>query len=133
MRIDDPILLKLSRFLDYAARKQKLIASNIANAETPGYQAKELTFQDFLAAEKLRGGAPLRRTNERHLPGKPSLVRPVEHRTAGGSELGYDGNNVDLEKELVELAENVMKFTVMSRLLRGKLDLVRSGIKEGRG
>ncbi|MEJ2082828.1 MAG: flagellar basal body protein [Acidobacteriota bacterium] len=89
MKIDDAVLSRMSRFLDYAARRQKVITSNLANAETPGYKAQDV--------------------------------------------LGHDGNNVDLEKELVDLSENVLKFSVVGRLLQLKLQLIKSGIKEGRG
>ncbi|HOM99901.1 MAG TPA: flagellar basal body rod protein FlgB [Acidobacteriota bacterium] len=133
MRIEDSLLSTMSRFLDYAAQKQKLIASNVANAETPGYRSKELRFEDFLAAERLAGEeGGLRRTLPQHVSGRPTLVRARPLEASEGDEAGYDENNVELEKELVELAENVMKFTTTAQFLRQKLQLVRSSIKEGR-
>lgn len=132
MKIDDAVLSRMSRFLDYAARRQKVITSNLANAETPGYKAQDVRFEDFLAQA---GGGPsaLRKTHVEHLSGKPTLIREEIATTQARDNLGHDGNNVDLEKELVDLSENVLKFSVVGRLLQLKLQLIKSGIKEGRG
>lgn len=132
MKIEEGILNQMKLFLDYAARKQKVISSNLANAETPGYRAKDLQFAQVLEQE-LDGTASIRRTDERHLPARPVLIRPQELEPAAGDSLGYDGNNVDLDKEMTDLAENVLKFSVVSRIVQQRLHLIRSVIKEGKG
>ncbi len=131
MKIDDAVLDRMSRFLDYAARRQKVISSNLANAETPGYKAQDVRFEDFL--EQAEGGpATLRKTHAEHMSGKPTLIREEITRAQAGDNLGRDGNDVDLEKELVDLSENVLKFSVVGRLMQLKLQLIKAGIKEGR-
>lgn len=132
MKIDDVVLDRMSRFLDFAARRQQVITSNLANAETPGYKAKDLSFQGVL--EEVSEGAPgtLRKTQPQHLSGNPTLIREELNRSQTGDTLGHDGNDVDLEKELVDLSENVLKFSVVGRLLQLKLQEIKSGIKEGR-
>jgi flagellar basal-body rod protein FlgB len=129
MRIEESILQRMSAFLDFAARRQEAITSNLANSETPGYRAKNVSFGDFLAAE-MGAGAPMRRTSELHMKGKPTLIRPEE--SQGGDTLGNDGNNVDLDREMTQLAQNVLKFSVVGRLLQQRLHLIRAGIREGR-
>ncbi len=131
MKIEEGVLDRLKLFLDYAARKQQVVSSNLANAETPGYRAKDLRFSDVLQEELT--GAPIRRTDPRHLPGKPTLARLRETAAAGGDSLGYDGNNVDLDKEMTALAENVLKFSVATRMVQQRMHLLRSVIKEGKG
>ena len=132
MKIDDAVLNRMSRFLDFAARKQQVITSNLANAETPGYQAKDVQFQDVLAEAETGGAQTLRKTHAEHLSGKPELIREELSRGHLGDSLGHDGNDVDFEKELVDLSENVLKFSVVGRLLQLKLQLIKAGIKEGR-
>jgi len=131
MKIDEAALERMKLFLDYAARKQKTIASNLANSETPGYRAQDVKFEDVLRDAV---GAPgeLKKTSERHLEARPVLARPGPSIDGKEDTLGYDGNNVDLEKEMTELAENVLRFSVVSRLVQQKLQMIRSGIKEGR-
>jgi flagellar basal-body rod protein FlgB len=130
MRIDESIMDRMSAFLDFAARRQEAITSNLANSETPGYRAKTVPFADFLASE-MGSGTAMRRTSELHLKGKPRMIRSEDGADAGDT-LGNDGNNVDLDREMTGLAQNVMKFSVVGRLLQQRLLLIRAGIKEGR-
>jgi flagellar basal-body rod protein FlgB len=132
MRIEDAIVDRMSRFLDFAARKQQVNTSNLANTETPGYVAKDLRFQDVLEEAKQGTTESLRKTHPEHLGGRPVLIRDEITKTRAQDSLGHDRNNVDLEKELVDLSENVLKFSVVGRLLQLKLQQIRSGIKEGR-
>lgn len=108
----DPIAGRLERYLDLLGARQKLVASNIANADTPGYQTRDIDFQaEFRSAS---GGAP--------------LVQEVE-----GLVTKNDGNNVSLDREARLLSENALRFNLASSLLRSQINLVRSAIKEGQG
>ncbi len=106
----DAIAGQLERYMDLLGARQKLVASNIANADTPGYQTRDIDFQaEFRNAT---GGAP--------------MVQEVEGLTTKN-----DGNNVSLDREARLLAENALRFSLASSLLRSQLQLVRSAIKEG--
>ena len=109
----------LERYLDLLATRQRIASSNIANADTPGYRAKQIDFQaevDALLASPL---PPAR------FPA--ALVR--EDWVAGARN---DGNNVSLDHEMKTIAENVLHFTLASLLLQRKLRGLRSVIQEGR-
>ncbi len=98
--------------MDLLAARQKLVASNIANADTPGYKTRDVDFQfEFMS---LARGAP------------PNVVH------APGLSAKNDGNNVDIDRESRLLAETAMRFNLASSLLRGQIAAVRSAIKEGR-
>ena len=98
--------------MDLLAARQKLVAGNIANADTPGYHTKDIDFQsEFQSA---MAGAP--RVTE-----TPGLVTK------------NDGNNVSLHRESRLLAENAMRFNLASNLLRGRIQRIRTAIKEGQG
>jgi len=131
MNIGDRIFDKMKMFMDYSTRKQKLISSNLANVETPGYKAKDLDFTELLKNEN-GNSVKLEVTSSDHIKGLPELNR-VNVRNRGDSDsMGPDGNDVDLEKEMTHMAQNVLKFSVVSRLFNQKLYTVRSSIKEGK-
>lgn len=93
--------------------RQKLVASNIANADTPGYKTLDVDFQASMKAA-FDGGAP--------------LTAPVS-----GLTVRNDGNNVDLDREARLLAENAMRFNVAANLLHSNLQQVREAIQGGKG
>ncbi|MFQ5698774.1 MAG: flagellar basal body rod protein FlgB [Myxococcota bacterium] len=101
--IPDPTARAVERALAFRDRRQGAIASNIANANTPGYRAF-----DLLLRARMEGGAALapRRTDPRHLSaGGSSNALGVEvERSREPTRL--DGNNVELEGELMKLLEN---------------------------
>lgn len=101
----------LEKYLDLLSARQKLAASNIANADTPGYQTKDIDFQqEFMSM--VNGQQPLTIEAE-GLTDKP------------------DGNNVNVDREARMLAENAMRFNVASVLLRGQINSVKSAITGG--
>jgi len=108
----DPIAAHLERYMDALSTRQKLVASNIANADTPGYRTKDVDFKATL--EGLINGE------------KPE---PVE---VGGLLVKNDGNNVSVDREARLLAENAIRFNLASNLLRSQIRTMKSAIKEGR-
>ena len=102
----------LTRYLDLLAARQKLVASNIANADTPGYRTQDVDFQfEFMSLVKGQQPETIQPTG---LPEKP------------------DGNNVDLDREARLLAENAIRFNLASTLLSKQFKAVHSAIVEGR-
>jgi flagellar basal-body rod protein FlgB len=98
--------------MDLLAMRQKVVAANIANAETPGYRARDLQF-----SKELEGALS---------SSAPSVVE-VDSLPAKS-----DGNTVDLDRELRLLSENALRFQVASGLLRTELQAVRLAIQEGK-
>ncbi len=93
--------------------RQRVVASNIANADTPGYKTKDIDFQaDFRSA--LEAGAP--------------PVFEVE-----GLKIKNDGNNVNLDREARLLGETNLRFSVASQLVRSEIKSMRAAIDEGKG
>jgi flagellar basal-body rod protein FlgB len=102
---------QLERYMDLLSARQKLVAANIANADTPGYRAQDIDFQaEFRNAA---GTAP----------------RIVE---TPGLAARNDGNNVSLDHEARLLSENALRFQLASSLARAQLRTVRSAIEEGK-
>ena len=108
----DRITDGLERYMDLLSTRQKIVASNIANADTPGFKTRDLDFRsEFQSA--LSGGSP----------------RPAE---VAGLAVKNDGNNVNLDREAQLLAENAMRFTLASSLMRSQIRMVKEAIQEGK-
>ena len=106
----DRLAGQLERYMDLLSVRQKLVASNIANADTPGYHTQDIDFQTEF---------------QNSLSGTPHIG------DAPGLPLKNDGNNVSLDRESRLLAENALRFNVASNLLRVQISSLRSAIKEG--
>jgi flagellar basal-body rod protein FlgB len=108
----DGITATLERYMDALSARQRLVASNIANADTPGYKTRDLDFQ-----------AEFR-----------NLIQGFEPRAAEveGLKVRNDGNNVSVDREARLLAENALRFNLASSLIRGRIRMVRAAIQEGR-
>lgn len=107
----DPTAGSLERYLTLVSARQRLVASNIANADTPGYKTKDVDFETELQ-NSLRGLTPLTRE-------------------VNGLTTKNDGNNVDLDREARLLSENALRFTVGSNLLHSKLKIFKMAIEGG--
>ena len=108
----DHIAGDLERYMDLLSARQKLAASNIANADTPGYKTLDIDFR-----------SEFRNALEQAAP------HPME---VAGLTTRNDGNNVSLDREARQLAENALRFSAASGLLRTQIRMVRTAIQEGR-
>jgi flagellar basal-body rod protein FlgB len=116
--------------------RQQILASNIANADTPYYKARDFDFKETFA--KLKGlrdaGEPeplaMRHTHPRHMDGAPGTFRiadtPLLYRTETQS--AVDGNTVDMDVERAEITDNTMQYQILSQLLSDKLRGLRTAI-----
>jgi flagellar basal-body rod protein FlgB len=114
-----------------AVQRQAVAAGNLANLDTPGYRAKELKFSDALDS-RLDGGVTLEATDPRHFgtaPGAAATSRTVD---AQGLAPRRDGNNVQLDRELLNMGQAALDFSAAQTVLAAKFQLVRYAINEGR-
>jgi flagellar basal-body rod protein FlgB len=101
------------RYMTLLADRQKLVASNIANIDTPGYRTKDIDFQSEF--ENAVGGQT------------PNVIEPQ------GLQMKPDGNNVDVDREARLLAENALRFSIASNFARSELSSVKLAIQDGKG
>ncbi len=107
----DPISSNLEHYLTLVSTRQRLVASNIANADTPGFKTKDIDFDSELR-NALSGTSPV-------------------SREVSGLITKNDGNNVDLDREARLLSENALRFNVASNLLRSNIKRIRMAIEGG--
>ncbi len=131
MNIDDKTMQALAASLKYRQLRQELIASNIANAETPGYRAKKIDFEEALArALDTDDQMNMKVTDGKHFNvgnGGFKNLQPEIVETDDGI-VSQDGNTVDRDKELAEMAENKIMYDASVQLLNKKLGLLKYAI-----
>jgi flagellar basal-body rod protein FlgB len=106
-------------------RRLDIIASNIANAATPNYKARDLDFGAALAAA--RGPSRLEQTSNLHLGGAPAGGAEALYRVPQQASL--DGNTVELASEQVAFAENAVRYETTLSILSGRISTLMSAIK----
>ncbi|MGQ9512511.1 MAG: flagellar basal body rod protein FlgB [Thermodesulfitimonas sp.] len=130
---NDPVKVALAKTLDAAALRQRVIADNIANADTPGFKKGTVEFE--AALRQAVGGEPLalKTTDPRHI-GSSSLssVTPQVKRVTTTTTQRTDGNNVDIEEEMVNLVTNNLTYQAAVRFISGKFSSLRYVISGGR-
>lgn len=128
MDIEDRTLKTLATALNMRQMRQELIASNVANAETPGYKAKRIDFEEALArAIDLDEQQSLKSNDERHFNvggGGFENLEPTIYEDANGI-LSEDGNTVDRDAEMAKMAENKILYDATVQLLNKKLGLLK--------
>jgi len=119
--------------LDVRSAVHEVIASNVANEETPGYQARFLPFHKALESA-MQGAFPLEpiRTDPRHLTLVGESDRMVQFAKPVKTGGGPDGNTVNLEKEMTRMGENTLLYMAVSQFLGGRFKGWRAAIMEGR-
>jgi flagellar basal-body rod protein FlgB len=135
MTIFDKTMQVLERTMDLRATRHQVIASNIANEETPGYRAKELHFSDALQAATGRKAMPaLMVTHATHLGPRGGALPRVEGKMADvpAADLPLDANSVNLDLEMAKLSDNALKFNGAATMVAIRYRQLLSAIRDAR-
>lgn len=136
MKINNFLLKKttipvLTKSLDAYALRQKSIADNIANVDTPGYRRSEVSFEEDLKDALNDRGLFGYRTHENHMRvGQQRIedLEPIAYIPKDDS-MPSGKNNVDIDMENVELAKNQIRFTFAARFIEGTFKRMKSAIR----
>ncbi len=109
----------LQGYLKVLTDRQQMVASNMANIDTPGYHTKDLNFQTTMRRVMNEGGS-----------GSNAAFEPVSLETQGLPERP-DGNNVSVDRESMLLAQTQLQFQLGVQLVKSQLHMVISAIKDG--
>jgi flagellar basal-body rod protein FlgB len=112
-----PHLSHLSKLMDAAELRQRVISHNLANVNTPGYRRLDVDFEEALAKQVKAGQSEL-----------SSVPEPQIHEEQGLPSRA-DGNNVDVDREISQLNRNSMMFQTYSQLVASQLELMRRAIR----
>ena len=116
-------LRPMEQALNLRYERQGLIQSNIANMETPGYTVQDFSFEKAMATASLNQGT-LSRTHKKHIDLDPVAATMSQ-------EFSKEKRPVDLDEEMVKLAENQMMYEIVTRMIGKKVDGIKYAIDEG--
>lgn len=117
----------LENAINYANTKQKVISQNIANVDTPNYKAKEVTFKDTLNQTM-----EAKLTNTRHIPFSASSSSSSKVVTRTDVAYNSNGNSVDMDKEMTDLATNQIYYNALIERISGKFNSLQTVIRGGK-
>ncbi|MCP3739087.1 flagellar basal body rod protein FlgB [Rossellomorea sp. BNER] len=115
--------------LNYSSLKQKITSQNIANIDTPNYKAKEVSFNQHF--QNALHNLEANRTDPRHFTFSNGSSHPTVIQKKN-FQYNHNGNGVDLDKEMTELAKNQIYFNALSDRMNGKFNSLKSVIRGGK-
>jgi flagellar basal-body rod protein FlgB len=116
MSTTTPLLQLLQGYLKVTSDRQQLIASNVANADTPGYHTKDINFQSAMQRVSDEG-------NDMQLMPASSEVNGLPERP--------DGNNVNVDRESLLMGETQLQYQMGVQLIKAEFHRLLTAIKEG--
>ncbi|HVP39540.1 MAG TPA: flagellar basal body rod protein FlgB [Candidatus Saccharimonadales bacterium] len=122
---------RMQQGLDAAALRQKVIADNLANVETPGFQARRVAFEELLQGRQAPHRLQLATPEPGHLAGAAG-DRPVAPRVEvdTSAQLRSGVNNVDVEREMAALQRVALQHSAVAQLISNKYKLIRQAITD---
>ena len=135
MSLVDKVFGNSPEILSLRAQRSALITSNLANADTPGFKAKDIDFESTL--QNARNGGGLERTHGRHLATDGSSLGIDSAESSGSLSLKYrvpdqprlDGNTVETDKERMAFLDNAMRYQATVSFLDGRIRSIVSTLR----
>ena len=125
---DIPILSMLRERMQWQQARQQVLAENVANADTPDYQPKDLAPLDF--SQQLAAALPLERTNAEHIAAVSDTGSQFATGGGGPFEIRPRGNAVSHEDEMMKVATNQMDYEAATEMYTHSLNLIKLAVKE---
>lgn len=122
------LLAGLAQRLNFLAARTSIISENIANADTPGYVARDLDASAF----ENRVSAALRVSDPRHVQAGGRTGAPAAPHPAPDGEASLSGNQVSIETQMMKLSATRMDYGLASSIYRKSVELVRLAVRGGR-
>ena len=122
--------------LNLRAQRQEILAANIANADTPGYQARDIDFASQLS-RILEQGRPdgssmaLSLTSARHIPAQTVQPPTLDLLYRVPDQPSLDGNTVDMDRERTQFADNSLRYQTDLTVLTGQIKSMMSVVQQG--
>lgn len=123
------LFASLASRLQFLSARTNVIAENIANADTPGYVARDLSASDFSKRVSVHA---LQVSDPRHIAAAPAGSRGARSHPAPDGEASLNGNKVSIETQMMKLSETRMDYQLASSVYRKSVDLIRLAARGGR-
>jgi|SRR5690554_2129587 len=128
----EPIMNLLKLGMNGASKRQRVLVNNLANASTPNYKRKDLDFISTLESyiKDQEEQLPVKTTSEKHLTASRT-VRPFKITSRNNTSIRNDGNNVDIDLEMVELTKNSIYYDTLTDQLSERFKNLADVINKG--
>ncbi len=136
MRLDlqDPLTNAMGSYMTRLSKRQQILASNLANIDTPGYKTSDISFHATMDELISQSSVTLktRRTDQFSMNG--TVFAPLDAAVfeVPGLPMRADMNNVNMDRELLNIGETSFAYSLMAQLLRGKFRTLSNAILDGR-
>jgi len=123
----DSSLNAANKAMDGLSYRRNVISQNVANVDTPGYHALEMNFESEL--KRSMSSSPklgMKLTNEMHQLSKNDASGPYQAKLRSGGTERADGNNVDIDQELVDMTETGIRYSALTTAVSKKLSLLKN-------
>jgi flagellar basal-body rod protein FlgB len=127
-----PLMSEMMRRLNWLQQRQEVLAQNIANADTPGYKARDLkpqapdSFKSILQAQQ--GGTTLAVTHPSHVQSARAQGRMATQVSKDEYEISPNGNAVGLEQQMMKISETQMEHQTITGLYRKQLGMLKMAL-----
>lgn len=129
----NPAMVYCKKGLDAGSLRQRVIANNIANVNTPHFKKSTVAFENLLKNILGKESIRMRTSSDRHLGGAAALTGLYpEVKQVDTNSMRNDGNNVDIEEEMVNLAANGIQYQATARQLSDMYSILSYVITGGR-
>jgi flagellar basal-body rod protein FlgB len=130
----DPMIDAMTNYMTRLSKRQQVVASNIANIDTPGYKTKDISFHATLQELLSPTPEPLSTSRPGHEGMNQWRFSPLEPEVFEVADLPSrpDRNNVDIDREMLKLSETSFGYSLISQLLKSKFRGIANAINEGR-
>jgi len=108
--------------------RAKILAQNMANADTPGYKARDIKFQDMISRASFQGET-LRTTDSRHIASPANVMSGASLLYRIPQQSSLDGNTVDMQTERAEFMRNAMMYQISLQFLNGRIKGLMTAIR----
>ena len=120
---EDRLFPELENLLSWTTKRQQALSANVANQDTPGYRAKDYSFEEQLTTLTMTA------TSGNH-------IAPLQDAASAqvfdvGTKEKTNGNNVDLEREMTEITKNGLQYITLIQYLNQKIRTMREAISDG--
>ncbi len=125
----------LEKSLHASWARNDVISQNLANVDTPKYKRKDIAFEEFLNNSMGRTSLEGNVSDQRHIEINTRDVSKVEATLVednSDSSMRIDGNNVDIDSEMANLAKNQIKYNALIQMVNSNYSKIKNVIKEGR-
>ena len=108
--------------------RAEILAQNMANADTPGFKARDVNFQELIAKESFNG-ASLQTTHSRHIASVDNVGSGTRLQYRIPQQASLDGNTVDMQTERAEFMRNAIMYQTSLQFLNGRINGLMTAIR----